>query len=384
MMTQPEDHKKDVTFILSSLKNMAESVGQAANAGTLEQVLQRIANVVQEVVRVRYAALGIPDGKGSLKYFMTVGITEADIRLIAHYPHGLGLLGAIMHERETVRLEHIAEDSRSVGFPKNHPPMDRLLGVPVQTGQELFGMLYLCDRNDGNPFTEEDQWLVETFAGYAALAIAGAQLSDQRNRLTLFEERERVSMELHDGIIQSLYAVGMQLQLAHMNHPETENELKEVIRSLDTVIGDIRSYILNLKIASYQQQSLYECLRDLVQRLHMADHMTVEIDAPDRPAPFAPPVLEAVCQIAQEALSNILRHSQAQFVQITTSQRDYIFRMTIKDNGRGFDAQSDDYRNGLGLRNIQQRARIHGGEIFIHSAPGRGTRLMLQIPLQIL
>jgi signal transduction histidine kinase len=384
MMTQPEDHKKDVTFVLSSLKNMAESVGHAANAGTLEQVLQRIANVVREVVGVRYAALGIPDGKGSLKYFMTVGITPEDIKMIDHYPHGLGLLGAIMHERETVRLEHIADDPRSVGFPENHPPMDRLLGVPVQTGQELFGMLYLCDRNDGKPFTEEDQWLLETFAGYAALAIAGAQLSDQRSRITLFEERERVSMELHDGTIQSLYAIGMQMQLIRMSHPEMERELKEVVSSLDTVIGDIRSYILNLKVTNYQQQSLYECLRDLVQRLHIADHMTVEIDAPDRPAPFAPPVLEAVCQIAQEALSNILRHSEAQFVQITTSQRDYIFRMTIKDNGKGFDAQSDDYRNGLGLRNIQQRARIHGGEIFIHSAPGRGTRLMLQIPLQIL
>jgi signal transduction histidine kinase len=112
--------------------------------------------------------------------------------------------------------------------------------------------------------------------------------------------------------------------------------------------------------------------------------MMVEIDVPNRPAPFAPPVLEAVCQIAQEALSNIMRHSEAHHVQITTSQRDYIFRLTIKDDGKGFDSQSEDYRNGLGLRNIQQRARIHGGEIFIHSAPGKGTRLMLQIPLKII
>jgi signal transduction histidine kinase len=383
MTTSNKNQSKDMTFILSSLKTIAESVGQAVSAGTAEQVLQQIANVAREVVRVRYAALGIPDGKGGLKYFKTVGMTEEEIKKLAHYPHGLGLLGAIMHERETVRLEHIADDARSVGFPKYHPPMDRLLGVPIQTGQELFGMLYLCDRNDGLPFTEEDQWLVETFAGYAALAISGAQLSEQRSRITLFEERERVSMELHDGTIQSLYAVGMQLQLIRMNHPETENELKEVVHSIDTVIEDIRSYIMNLKIANYQQQSLYECFHDLVQRLHVADRMTVEIDAPNRPAPFPPPIFEAVCQIAQEALSNILRHAEAHHVQISTSQRDYIFRMTIKDDGKGFDSQSENYRNGLGLRNIQQRARIHGGDIFIHSAPGKGTRLMLQIPLKI-
>jgi signal transduction histidine kinase len=381
MTNSNEDYAKDVTFVLSSLKDIAEAVGQTANAGTVEAVLQQIANVAQEVVQVRYAALGIPDGKGSLKYFKTVGINDEDIKLISHYPHGLGLLGAIMNERETIRLEHMADDPRSVGFPAHHPPMDRLLGVPIQTGQELFGMLYLCDRNDGKPFTQEDQWLVETFAGYAALTIAGAQLSDQNSRLTLFEERERVAMELHDGTIQSLYAIGMQLQLTRMNHPALEDELKEVVQNIDTVIEDIRSYILNLKVTSYQQQSLYECLRDVVQRLHVGDHVEVQIDAADRISPFAPPVLEAVCQIAQEALSNVLRHAHARHVKITTVQGEQIFRMIIQDDGKGFDPQALDHHEGLGLRNLQKRAHIHGGEVFIHSTPGNGTRLMLEIPL---
>ncbi|MFN8376310.1 MAG: GAF domain-containing sensor histidine kinase [Anaerolineae bacterium] len=375
---------KDMTYILSSLKDIAEMVASAASAGTVEDVLQQIANVAQKVLNVRYAALGIPDGKGSLKYFKTVGVTDEEIAMISHYPHGHGLLGVIMHERETVRLEHIKDDPRSVGFPQHHPSMDRLLGVPIQTGQELFGMLYLCDRLDGDPFTEQDQWLVETFAGYAALAITGAQLSDQRSRLTLFEERERVAMELHDGIIQSLYAIGMQLQLARMNHTALDGELKEVVHNLDNVIEDIRSYILNLKVANYQQQTLYECLYDTVQRLRANDHVEIEIDAPDRIPPFTPPVMEAVCQIAQEALSNVLRHAQAKHVKIATAQGDHIFRMTIQDDGRGFDAQAVDHHEGLGLRNIQQRARIHGGKGFVHSTPGSGTRLMLQIPLKSL
>jgi signal transduction histidine kinase len=383
-MTSNEDHKKDMTIVLSSLKTIAESVGRAAGAGAIEDVLQQIANVAQQVLQVRYAALGIPDGRGGLKYFKTVGVTDEEIRLIGHYPHGLGLLGAIMHERETIRVEHIAHDTRSVGFPPHHPVMDRLLGVPIQTGKELYGMLYLCDRLDEQPFTEEDQWLVETFAGYAALAISGAQLSEQQSRLTLFEERERVAMELHDGIIQSLYAIGMQLQLTRLNHNALDSELQPLIQSLDAVIEDIRSYILNLKVANYQQQTLYQCLQDLTRRLHVNDQLAVQIDAPDRIAPFSPPVLEAVCQIAHEAISNVLRHAQAKHLKITAVQGDHVFRMTIQDDGKGFDQKALDHHEGLGLRNIHQRARIHGGKVFIHSAPGHGTRMMLQIPIKSL
>ncbi|NWF70576.1 MAG: GAF domain-containing sensor histidine kinase [Chloroflexi bacterium] len=382
MMTTSQSNQKDVTNILSSLKNIVEAVTHAASAGTIEEVLQQIANVAKQVVHVRYAALGVPDGRGSLRYFKTVGVTDEEIKRIGHHPQGLGLLGAIMHERETLRLKHLSDDPRSVGFPPNHPPMSTLLGVPIMAGNQLFGMLYLCDRTDGKPFSEEDQWLLETFAGYAALAIAGVQLGEQQGRLILLEERERVAMELHDGIIQSLYAIGMQLQLARMSSSNLDGDLTEAIHNLDTVIEDIRRYIMNLKVANYQQQTIYSCLRDLTARLRLGDYMTVQIDALDRLPPFSPPVFEAVCQIAQEALSNVLRHSQAKHVKVTALQNDTVFQMIIQDDGKGFDLDSLDNSEGMGLRNIQQRTRIHGGKIHIHSALGRGTRLTLQIPIK--
>jgi signal transduction histidine kinase len=379
-MKSNQSHTNDVTFVLSSLKSITEAVMEAASAGSLEQVLQQIAEVSKQVVQVRYAALGVPDGQGGLKYFKTAGITDEDIKRIAHPPVGLGLLGVIMHERESLRLLHIADDHRSVGFPPNHPQMDTLLGVPIQAGEQLFGMLYLCDRNDGQPFTEQDQWLVETFAGYAALAIAGVQLSEQKGRLVLLEERERVSMELHDGIIQSLYAVGMQLQLMRMTNSLSDQGINETLRNLDAVIEDIRDYILNLKVSNYQQQTLYECLRDLIARMPASDNLHIELDAPDRIPPFAPPVLEAVCQMAHEALSNVMRHAHAQHAKVTAVLEDKVFRLIIQDDGRGFALDALNSHDGMGLRNIQQRARIHGGTVHVHSVLGRGTRLTVTIP----
>jgi signal transduction histidine kinase len=378
-MTSNESPEKNVTVVLATLKEIAEAVVHAAEAGTLKQVFQQIAYVAQQLVHSRYAALGIPSEHGTMKYFEVAGLTPNEIKSIAHPPIGRGLLGVIMHEREILRLEHMADDPRSSGFPDNHPYMDRLLGVPVQAGQQLFGMLYLTDRLDDLPFTQEDEWLVESLAGYAALAIAGTQLSEQHGRLTLLEERERVGMELHDGIIQSLYAIGMQLQLLRMTQPSVGEELAKATQNLDSVIEDIRRYILNLKVATYEQQTMLDCLNDSLKRLHIPPELSLEVRAAQRQPPFAPPVVEAVCQIAYEAVSNIVRHANATqaFIEVTESPKQ--FQMVIQDNGQGFDPDSP--KNGLGLSNVMQRARIHGGELTIDSAKIGGTRLTLKIPL---
>jgi signal transduction histidine kinase len=379
-MTSNEYPQKDMTVILSTLKNIAEAVVHAVEAGTLRQVLQQIAYVAQQLVRSRYAALGVPSEQGTMKYFEVVGLTPEETRRIAHPPIGRGLLGVILHEREILRLEHMREDPRSVGFPENHPYMDRLLGVPIQTGEQLFGMLYLTDRLDDQPFTEEDQWLVESLAGYASLAIAGSQLSEQNSRLTLLEERERVGMELHDGIIQSLYAIGMQLQLLKTTQPAVNEEVGKVTRSLDAVIEDIRRYILNLKVAQYEQQTLRAALLDVINRLHIPETLEIRVQAPDRQPPFAPPVTEAVCQIAYEAISNIVRHANATEAAIEVAEDSTQFWMTIWDNGRGFKPDDHAQHKGLGLPNMMQRARIYGGVITIESTPGY-TSLKLKLPV---
>lgn len=381
METSDKYRQEDVTSLLSSLNDITSSVMHAAEADTVGEVLERIAEAARRLVHARYAALGIPDGRGGLEYFMYSGIEEEEARAIPHLPRGRGLLGAIMSERAPIRLQHIKGDPRSSGFPVHHPEMDRFLGVPIIVGEHLFGMLYLTDPVNGQPFSEQDQWLVETIAGYAALAIAGARLREQREKLTLLEERERIGMELHDGVIQSLYAVGMRLQLMRASRNTNSEDLLAAMQSLNKIIEDIRSYIHNLKTKNYQQKSIVECLEDIVARLHIPSDLDVKITAPEGELPFLPSTYEALCQMANEALSNIIRHADATEVRLAACQRNSTFELEIADNGRGFNLQKAASQPGLGLRNIQQRARLHGGTVKIESEPGHGTRIVLALPV---
>ena len=377
--THPE--KDSTTIILNHLKDMATAVMHAAEAGTLEQVLERIAHVAGELVNARYAALGVPDGEGGLRYFKVAGITPQQMSRLDHLPSGHGLLGVIMHERKVVRLTRMQDDARSGGFCSGHPAMTSLLGVPIQVGERLFGILYLCDRLDGQPFSERDEWLIETVAGYAALAIAGSELSEQQSRLTLLEERERISLELHDGIIQSLYAIGMHLDLARTTPNPSGDDLKPAMDGLNTVIEDIRRYIMNLKVSDAQQETVHDYLRELLTRLYIPENVTVEIDAPHSPPPFGAHTFEAIGQMTNEAISNALRHANATHIQISALKSEGIFQVTVSDNGRGFDLADTEEHNGLGLQNLQRRALRFGGEIHLDTAPGQGTRLTIQIPV---
>jgi signal transduction histidine kinase len=366
--------------VLDKLKEIAGAVTQAVHAGSLEQVLDSIASVSKELVNAKYSALGIPDGKGGLRFFKTVGLTPDDMQMISHLPRGAGLLGAIMNERQTVRIENIQADPRSAGFCEGHPSMTSLLGVPIVAGPRLFGMLYLCDRADGQPFSEEDEWLIETMAGYAGLAIAGSLLGEQQSLLALLQERERISMELHDGVIQSLYAIGMHLELARTGKAVRASDLDRPIADLNTVIEDIRRYILNLKARDQRQQTIYQCLQDVVVRIGAPKDVTISLDAPDDYPPFTPGVFEGICQIVNEAVSNTMRHAEARHLEISAREREHVFEIVIADNGKGFDLDSVRRTNGLGLRNIQQRALIYNGRVAIDTAPGKGTRITLTIP----
>src|SRR5690606_34156997 len=370
---------KNEQDILNQLREIAESVMYAAEGGTIEQVLERIAHVSRGLVRARYAALGVPDGRGGLRYFKVSGITQEQVRQIPHLPVGRGLLGVIMRDREVVRLERISDDPRSVGFPPGHPPMQSMLGVPIQAGTQLLGTLYLCDREDGLPFDERDQWLIETMAGYAALAIAGAQLSEQQARLSKLEERQRIGMELHDGVIQSLYAVGMHLDLMRYAGNVRSEDLGEIIGQLNQVIEDIRRYILNLRAT--RVGTISDCFREMLGRLYIPSNLQVEINAPDEPPPFAESTFAGICQIANEAISNAVRHAEATCIVISTLYDQHRFQITITDDGKGFDLEAARANSGLGLRNMEYRARLYGGHVTIQTEPGQGTTLTITVPV---
>lgn len=372
----------DRSIPLSKLKEITSIVMHAASADTFEQALQRIADATRELVQARYAALGVPDGHGGLTHFRVSGLTPEQIEKIAHPPMGRGLLGAIMEERKPIMVNRITDDPRSSGFPHGHPPMDSFLGVPIKVGDELFGMLYLTDRLDGESFSQEDQWLVETMAGYAALAIAGRNLHDKNRQLTLLKERQRIGMALHDGVIQSLYALGMHLDMIRTRTDVPSDTFKPVIDGLNGVIEDIRDHIMNLRRRDNENWTYRALMEDVVSHLYIPQQMRVVINAPDRPVPMALEDAESVCMIVREALSNAVRHAGACTVTITVWYYPDSLKIIVTDDGEGFDFDALTKNEGLGVRNMHERAHLHGGTLEVTSMVNVGTTVTLFVPFQ--
>jgi signal transduction histidine kinase len=371
-------HPNELDAVRETLRAMATSVMYAVEGETIDHVFTRIAVATRDLVQARYAALGIPDGKGGMLHFNVSGLTQEAIDRIGPPPVGRGLLGVIMNERVTLRLTDMSSDPRHVGFPPNHPHMTRLLGVPIQLGDRLYGMLYLTDRLDGQPFDEYDQSLVETMAGYAALAIAGIELRDMARRLTLLEERERIAMDLHDSALQTLYGVGMQLQVLRLMHEPLAADLTEAIRSLDSVVDDIRRAIHNLK-DNAPRRTVAQRIRHVLRRLHIPSGIDITINAGEIIAPLPPEVLDDAMQVIQEAMSNAIRHAGPTKIVVTAKLQDDQFLFIVNDDGAGFHEQ--DIEPGFGLENMRSRARLTGGKLNIEANRAGGTSVCLAVPI---
>jgi len=130
-----------------------------------------------ELTGARFGALGVIDRTGSaLEQFITVGIDEEQQRAIGDLPRGRGILGVLINNRQTLRLRHLSQDPRSVGFPPGHPPMETFLGVPIELRGTAFGNLYLTEKKDAEEFNDEDEEIVRLLAAQAAVAIENARL----------------------------------------------------------------------------------------------------------------------------------------------------------------------------------------------------------------
>lgn len=147
----------------------------------LEAVLHNVIEAACELAGARYGALGVIGYDGGLEQFIHVGMDTDTVARIGHLPEGKGLLGALITDPRSIRLEHMAQDGRSTGFPHGHPPMDSFLGVPVRVRGEVFGNLYLTDSANGN-FTAEDEELVGALALAAGTAVSNGRLL-QESRL---------------------------------------------------------------------------------------------------------------------------------------------------------------------------------------------------------
>jgi signal transduction histidine kinase len=349
----------------------------------LRPLLQRFVDVSRELTGARYGAMSVLRAEGGIEEFITSGLTEEERERIGRPPVGRGLLGVIIREG-AIRLDDMASDPRSAGFPPNHPPMRSLLGVPVISRRGTIGNLYLTDKEGGASFTAADERMVRTFAAHAALAIETSRLHDEHRLIAVLRERERIGMDLHDGVIQSIYAInlGLEESLEHDDgdSPGMRTAVESAIERLSSVIGDVRSYIFRLR-PSRMSYDLSESLTRLVRDFETQSGIRVHLDASPALPQLSGEQSASVFHIAQEALANARKHAGAREIDVILQSRLDGVDLVIHDEGRGFDRSADFAPEHQGLRNMEQRAREARGQLSIDSAPGAGTTVRFRIPL---
>lgn len=353
----------------------------------LDTLLLRIANLSREVVGARYGAVGVLGEAGDLTNFVYSGIDEETARTIGDLPRGRGVLGVLIEEGMPLRMREISDHPRSFGFPEHHPSMHSFLGVPIVVRNRVFGRLYLTEKIGAVEFTKDDERIALTLASQAGVAIDNARLYEEvrlrSEELAVMEERDRIAKELHDGVIQSIYSVGLSLQgsLSLMDRaPELARQrIDGVLTELDNVVRDVRSYIFDLQPKVVRGRSLREAISELAKDLEVNTLADVTVEVSEDALGLDERQRSNLVQMVREVLSNIARHAQANEVSIACSTTDGYLEIEVIDDGVGFDPGA--ITRGHGLRNIEERAHRLGGRFDISPRRPRGTIHRISIPV---
>ena len=349
----------------------------------LEAVLQLIVDRVRDLADAEYAALGIVHPNGDMDRFITSGLAPGERERIGALPRGRGLLGLIIREGKTFRIPDIATDPRRHGFPPNHPAMHSFLGVPVTVKGRSIGNLYLTNKRGAVEFSDDDRTLVERFAAHAGLGIENARLSERVQALALVEDRERIGRDLHDGIIQRIYAVTLGLEdvgeIALQNPAEAGERVDRAIDALHAAISEIRIFIYGLQPGLDGPGGMAKAFETLAEETRLDTPLQIDVRASD--ARVSAAISSELLSIAREALSNAARHAAATLVNVELTLGGGVLLLEVSDNGQGFDPDAARNTGHQGLDNMRRRAEAIGGTLRVESHAGDGTRIIVSVPL---
>jgi signal transduction histidine kinase len=366
------------------LRELSAAVLAVASRRSVREVLQTIVAAARRLLDARYAALGLPDAEGGFAQFLADGISDEQWAAIGPLPRQHGLLGVMLRDPKPVRLADIRAHPDFGWWPPAHPVMHDFLGVPIMSGDEILGELFLANKNRGG-FTEQDEELLLVLAAHAAIALVNARLYERSRELSIMEERHRIARELHDSVTQKLFSLRLTADAAATVLAPTDDAASHVdtIRQLAREATDeLRAITVGLRPADLAGDGLAAALRkqaELLNRAHGAQVVFTGCPVPRLRADRE----EAVYRIAQEALHNALRHGSPARVDVQLSTSDKNMRMVVTDDGGGFDPDDPATAAGrrLGLASMRERAAAVGGRLRVASRPGTGTTVRLEVPL---
>ena len=361
---------------LDALREITSDILAGSDADSL---LARIAEHARGLVGADAASiLTTTSSPARLEVAAAVGAYAAEVRGQS-VPAKKSISGEVIETGKPLHTDDAGTHSHA------YQPIIRLghvgpaIFVPLRVRGRATGTLMVANLKGGRRFDEGTIRLVETFADQASVAIEYARAQDDLRRLGLMEERERIAKELHDGIIQSLFAVGMSLQATALtsNSPATASRVDGAVDELDRVIRDLRNYIFELRPSILADRDLDQALRELGSEIQKQSSTQVEVVVDPELAASVSSSSHHIVQLTREALSNIARHAQAGHALVRLARSGTSAVLVIEDDGVGFDVHGD--AAGSGLRNMRERAAVMGATLQITSKAGKGTKLRLTL-----
>jgi signal transduction histidine kinase len=377
----PRDQNVPLRFnkINPHVQELLDAITSIGTDLSLPIVLRRIVESACSLVAADYGALGVIGEDQRLSEFITVGIGPDEYDAIGHLPEGHGILGLLIVDPRPLRLRDLGAHEQSHGFPPNHPDMHSFLGVPILVRDAVFGNLYLCNKRGADEFSDEDEHLATALAAAAGVAIENARLMDRVEEVAVVEDRERIARDLHDKVIQRLFAAGIALQtlVPVPGRTDVSNRINDVVDELDVTIREIRSTIFalqahapdrGLRVSTFAMVDSAREMLGFSPELHIDGPLDTLVS--DKAA-------EHLLAVLQEALSNVAQHAGASQVNVTVEAgTDLVVRVT--DNGKGLPKSR---ANGRGLRNLADRAATMGGHLTAERLDTGGTIIEWRVPL---
>ena len=351
----------------------------------LDEILNKTLAVVMNYMKVEAGEIFLlEDDKETLRMVLHRGEAAEAFWNRNRFKLGEGIIGIVAQKVESFLSSDLKSDARFAREAVVKAGFRQMAFLPLRSIENVMGVMTVATRS-AQPLEQRSVQMLDAVANWAGLAIENARLHQNARRLAVLEERDRIGMDLHDGIIQSIYGVGLSLENALHTVDEdgdlAKARIRQSIEGLNHAIRDIRTYILDLRPRQLGNDGLMNALKRLTAEYRANTFAEVSLKGPQK---GLEELLQArslaLFHICQESLANAAKHAGAKRVDInvwTTADR---VIMEIHDNGRGFDIDKMSMTIGHGLSNVQTRARSVGGEVDITSMIGEGTTILAWVP----
>lgn len=342
---------------------------------TLKEVLELVCYEARTLTGASGSAVLLLDGEGWLRVTSSSGAPPPVLERLAI---GESFAGLVLDQGKPLFL---SDPQSQVQAYYRSPDLETLLAIPLKADETIIGALDVINKPGG--FGEEDIQIMRPFADQAAVAIENAQLHERAEQLAVVQERQRLARELHDSVTQAVYSVNLYAEatLMALSTGKIEvatNNLQELRKMAREAMLDMRMLVFELHPPALEEQGLANALQTRLEAVETRSGIQTEFHV-EGDTQMSLAVEEELYRIAQEALTNAVKHARAEKVIVRLFTEHDHFRLEVRDDGRGFDPAAAAQSGGLGLRSIEERVqRIHG-QLTIDSKPGEGTTLRVEV-----